>query len=38
MYNFFFPPDLFDDQHTRAINFWGTVTQNHKGMLRGLWQ
>jgi hypothetical protein len=21
MYNFFFPPDLFDDQHTRAINF-----------------
>jgi hypothetical protein len=25
-------PDLFDDLHTKAINFFGTVRPNQKGM------
>jgi hypothetical protein len=36
MGNFFSSPDLFDDVHTQAINSFGTVRKNHKGMLGDL--
>jgi hypothetical protein len=32
MDNFFSSADLFDDLHTRALNFCDTVRQIHKGM------
>jgi hypothetical protein len=36
MDNFFSSLDLFDDLHTKAINFCGTVRLNRKGTPRDL--
>jgi hypothetical protein len=36
MDNFFSSPDIYDNLHTRVINYCGTARQNHKGIPRGL--